>query len=54
MYTPFCFAYLFDIHEVSKHTNLTCISMVINYWEVFSVRQLKSNPINNEQLFVLF
>lgn len=48
-----CFAYLFDIHEVSRHTDLTCVSMVINYWEIFSVRQLKSNCINNEQVCVL-
>lgn len=38
---------------MSKHTDLTCISMVINYWGVFSVRQLKSNSINNEQVCVL-
>lgn len=54
MYTPFCFAYLFVIHEVSKHTDLTCVSMVINYWGDFLVRQSKSNFINNERACVLY
>lgn len=39
--------------SVQAHADLTCVSMVINYWEDFSVRQLKSNSINNEQVCVL-
>lgn len=53
MYGPFCFAYLFDIHEESEHTYLTCVSIEMNNLEVFSVMQLKSSFINNEAVCVL-